>query len=149
MEDIFKFLLLGGVIIISIVRSLKKAAASTEDQRPSTPKQPTVETVPDAVPIPEVWGKIFSPKDIFQSATEMKESTSSSQKQKNQKKHMLQSGSGNNVVKQNAESQSDIPHTSSSPVSQELSDSKEDFTIHSAEEARRAIIWGEILQRKY
>ena len=28
-------------------------------------------------------------------------------------------------------------------------DNKEDFTIHSAEEARRAIIWGEILQRKY
>ena len=29
------------------------------------------------------------------------------------------------------------------------SDNNEDFTIHSAEEARRAIIWGEILQRKY
>lgn len=26
---------------------------------------------------------------------------------------------------------------------------QEDFSIHSAEEARRAIIWGEILQRKY
>lgn len=26
---------------------------------------------------------------------------------------------------------------------------EEDFTIHSAEEARKAIIWGEILQRKY
>ena len=31
----------------------------------------------------------------------------------------------------------------------EEADNKEDFTIHSAEEARRAIIWGEILQRKY
>lgn len=149
MEDIFKFLLLGGVIIISIVRSLKKAVASTEDQRPSAPKQPTVETAPDAVPILGTWGNIFSPKDIFQSETDMKESTSSSQKQKNQKKHIAQSGLGNNVVQQKTESQSNIPHTSSSPVSQELSDSEEDFTIHSAEEARRAIIWGEILQRKY
>ena len=35
----------------------------------------------------------------------------------------------------------DAPH--------ESSDNSEDFTIHSAEEARRAIIWGEILQRKY
>lgn len=26
---------------------------------------------------------------------------------------------------------------------------EEDFSIHSVEEARRAIIWGEILQRKY
>ena len=33
------------------------------------------------------------------------------------------------------------------PASKQFS--KEDFTIHSAEEARRAIIWGEILQRKY
>lgn len=149
MEDIFKFLLLGGVIIISIVRSLKKAVASTEDQRPSAPKQPTAETVPDAVPIPEAWGKMFSPKDIFQSGAEMKESTSSSQKQKNQKKLTAQSGLGNNVVQQKTESQSNIPHTSSSPISQELSDNEEDFTIRSAEEARRAIIWGEILQRKY
>ena len=31
----------------------------------------------------------------------------------------------------------------------ESSDNNGDFTIHSAEEARRAIIWGEILQRKY
>ena len=28
-------------------------------------------------------------------------------------------------------------------------DSDQDFSIHSVEEARRAIIWGEILQRKY
>ena len=31
----------------------------------------------------------------------------------------------------------------------ESTDNEHDFTIHSAEEARRAIIWGEILQRKY
>ena len=34
-------------------------------------------------------------------------------------------------------------------TSHDSHDNKEDFTIHSAEEARRAIIWGEILQRKY
>ena len=31
----------------------------------------------------------------------------------------------------------------------ELADTSSEFEIHSVEEARKAIIWGEILQRKY
>ncbi|GCB35768.1 ferrichrome ABC transporter substrate-binding protein [Bacteroides faecalis] len=149
MEDIFKFLLLAGVIIVGIVKSLKKTVDNTENKRSVPPTQPTAETVPDAVPLPEAWGNIFTPKDIFQPATTPKESTSPSQKPKNQKKHIAQFGSENNVAQQNTESQSSHPHISSSTVSQELSESEEDFTIHSVEEARRAIIWGEIMQRKY
>lgn len=36
-----------------------------------------------------------------------------------------------------------------SAILNEEEEKENDFTIHSAEEARRAIIWGEILQRKY
>ncbi|WP_077155560.1 hypothetical protein [Bacteroides bouchesdurhonensis] len=149
MEDIFKFLLLAGVIIVGIVKSIRKTVDHTEDKRSVPPTQSTVETVPDTVPLPEAWGKIFSPKDIFQPATTPKKSTSPSQKPKNQKKHAAQFGSENNVAQQNAESQSSHPHISSSTVSLEPSENEEDFAIHSIEEARRAIIWGEIMHRKY
>lgn len=149
MEDIFKFLLLAGVIIAGIVKSLKRTVEDIKDKHSVPPTRTSVETAPDAVPLPEAWGKIFSPKEIFQPATTPKRSASPSQKPKNQKKHALESDSINNVAQQNTESQSSHPHISSSTVSQKLPESEEDFTIHSAEEARRAIIWGEIMQRKY
>lgn len=38
---------------------------------------------------------------------------------------------------------------SESPPIQDATDSNPDFNIHSTEEARRAIIWSEILNRKY
>lgn len=42
--------------------------------------------------------------------------------------------------------QPDIP---APPTIEPLPEAESDFAIHSAEEARKAIIWGEILQRKY
>ena len=43
-------------------------------------------------------------------------------------------------------SSSDI---AAAPLIEEEEDSDSEFSIHSAEEAKRAIIWSEILQRKY
>lgn len=156
MEDFLKFLAIAGVILMGIIQEVNKRskAKKATNKRPVPPIPSPTEIEPDAVPMPEMWGRPKSLDELFQPiSTEQPVSKRSSQqasrqapKQKKKKKEVSVAASLANSAAQdqlNARQGShyDTPH--------ESSDNNEDFTIHSAEEARRAIIWGEILRRKY
>ena len=100
MEDIFKFLLVIGIIVISFVRQTKKEAKKKADNTPVMP-------VPEVIATPKKAKKKYTPVDI-------------------------------------SSNQSPSPASDS----QEANEQSE-FEIHSVGDARRAIIWSEILQRKY
>lgn len=145
MDDILKFLLIAGVILIGVFREANKnKSKKAQNQRPNPSIPPTTEAVPDDAPFPQTWGKMFPSQDIFQPILVEKPATPSPQN-KNPKKQapesMPRSGSRLAAVTDRKSMQ-----TSDTEASKEA---EEDFTIHSAEEARKAIIWGEILQRKY
>lgn len=156
MEDFLKFLAIAGVILMGIIQEVNKRskAKKATNKRPVPPISSPTEIEPDAVPMPEMWGRPKSLDELFQPiSTEQPVSKRSSQqasrqapKQKKKKEEVSVAASLANSAAQdqlNARQGShyDAPH--------ESSDNNEDFTIHSAEEARRAIIWGEILRRKY
>lgn len=156
MEDFLKFLAIAGVILMGIIQEVNKRskAKKATNKRPVPPISSPTEIEPDAVPMPEMWGRPKSLDELFQPiSTEQPVSKRSSQqasrqapKQKKKKEEVSVAASLANSAAQdqlNARQGShyDTPH--------ESSDNNEDFTIHSAEEARRAIIWGEILRRKY
>ncbi len=113
-----------------------------------------VEVAPDAVPMPEAWGgpksleELFQPKSLQTDATEQspKQTAKLAAQQKRKKKKYPFPHPWQTVSRKINEIPDKVltitTHT-------ESTDNEHDFTIHSAEEARRAIIWGEILQRKY
>lgn len=163
MEDFLKFLAIAAVILMGIIQEVNKRskAKKATNKRPVPPISSPTEIEPDAVPVPEMWSRPKSLDELLQPiSTEQPVSKRSSQqasrssqqasrqapKQKKKKEEVSVAASLANSAAQdqmNARQGShyDAPH--------ESSDNNEDFTIHSAEEARRAIIWGEILQRKY
>lgn len=116
----------------------------------------SVEVSPDAVPIPEAWGslkpmdELLRPIPLEQPASKpfSKQKTSKQQtsKQKKRKEEVSVAASLANSAAQDERNNRQGAHYN---TPHDSPDNKEDFTIHSAEEARRAIIWGEILQRKY
>ncbi|WP_294617120.1 hypothetical protein [uncultured Bacteroides sp.] len=126
MEDIFKFLLIAGIMIISFVRQAKKEAKKKAGNTPAVPVpdegRPFPETLND-----EIYGGYIpeSPKPVTVVA-----------RKKTEKKHKP------------APKQPFIQPNTDNTLS-EPADVPSEFEIHSAEEARKAIIWGEILQRKY
>lgn len=129
MEDLLKFLFIASIIAIGIYKEASKAKAKKPSQnRPAPSATPTT---PNPSPLPAGWDESKKSDDFFQ--TIPRESVAS-------RKERLSAPSNQYTQKR------------TEPVSDTLSQSipeEEDFTIHSAEEARRAIIWGEILQRKY
>ena len=154
MEDFVKFLLIAGVIIIGIVKEVKKNKAKNEkNKRPAPTMPPMPETDPNAVPIPEAWGKMFPSQDIFESAPLEKRSNKPTQKEatkhkaERKREPVSQFGTLGNIT--GVEGQRSTQATASQTINEEIPTSESEFTIHSTEEARRAIIWGEILQRKY
>ena len=125
MEDVFKFLLVAAVMVIGLVKQFKKEANKNADKSPDIP-MPDVDN-----PLPEYWGGDTyggfipeGPKPAEKPKPVSKPSPSST-----------------------------LPMTVSppSPASrpQESDEVTSEYGIHSAEEARKAIIWSEILQRKY
>ena len=131
MEEVFKFLLVAAAIGIGLVKQFKKEANKDADKSPGTP-------VPDAGnPLPEYWGGDtyggFIPKGP------------KGAKPKPAKKPKPASGPS-------AKSRHTPMKTPPPPTASRLQESGEatsEYGIHSAEEARKAIIWSEILQRKY
>ena len=126
MEDIFKFLLVMGVIVISFVSQAKKGAKKKAGNSPAMP-------VPDEEnPLPESWNDGtyggYIPEGPKPEAIATRKKTEKQQKP--------------------APKQSFI-HQNTDNTLPEPADASSEFEIHSAEEARKAIIWGEILQRKY
>ena len=113
-----------------------------------------VEVAPDAVPMPEAWGgpksleELFQPKPLKQTPPQQspKQTAKPAAQQKRKKEEISVSASLANSAAQDKRNSQQGSHYNSHT---ESTDNEHDFTIHSAEEARRAIIWGEILQRKY
>lgn len=150
MDDILKFFLIAGVILIGVLREANKnKSKKTQNQRPHPSMPPTTEAAPDDAPFPETWGKMFPPQDVFQPVP-IEKPSKQAQKEINARRQAAESRQtvAEKKSMQASPSSPDSPRASIGAKAPACSE-KEDFTIHSAEEARRAIIWGEILQRKY
>lgn len=156
MEDFLRFLLIAGIILAGIFKEVNKNSKSkkAKNKRPVSPMPFPDEVVPDTVPMPEAWGdpksleELFQPKPLKQTSPRHspQQTVKPAARQKRKKEEISVSASlASSAAQDKRNSQQGshyTPHT-------ESTDSEHDFTIHSAEEARRAIIWGEILQRKY
>lgn len=155
MEDFLKFLLIAGVILVGIFKEVNKnKSKKTKDSRPAPHTPPTVEIDPDAVPMPETWGRSKSLDELFQpipveppaQKRTMQQVAKPAAKQKRKREEISVSAS---LASSAAQDERNSRQGSHYNTPHESDDNKEDFGIHSAEEARKAIIWGEILQRKY
>ena len=147
MEDFLKFLLIAGVILVGRFKEVSKNSKSKKatDKRPVPPISSPTEIEPDAVPMPEAWGKIELPIPKKSS----KQASRHAPKQQQQKKKREEVSVAASLANSAAQDELNSRQGSHFNTPNESSDNNGDFTIHSAEEARRAIIWGEILQRKY
>ena len=137
MEDLLKFLLVAGVIIIGFVKQAKKEARhqtdSPEDEDGMPHPRPTH-------PLPESWEGIPIPPV---------------QPEERQPKNKKRRQAAQPFIPKSYETQPTAPHTQ--PAIQtpqtnnrpETEDASPDIDIRSIEEIRRGIIWSEILQRKY
>ena len=156
MEDFLKFLVIAGVILVGIFKEVSKNNKSkkAQNKRPVPPAPSPVEVDPDAIPIPEFWGRgsrtmdeLLQPIPIEQPApkptpTSKKMPTPAPKKKQKEEVSVAASIANSSAQdKRNAKQGSHYDHPEPA--------GEEDFSIHSVEEARRAIIWGEILQRKY
>lgn len=149
MEDFLKFLLIAGVILVGIFKEVNKKSKSkkTQNNRPSPhmPSPSPVEIHPEAAPVPETWGKHKPLGELLQPFFEQAAPKPAPKKTKKKKEEISVSASLANSVAQDERNAQQGSHY----ASPEATENEEDFSIRSAEEARRAIIWGEILQRKY
>ncbi|WP_294547342.1 ferrichrome ABC transporter substrate-binding protein [uncultured Bacteroides sp.] len=147
MEDFLKFLLIAGVILVGIFKEVSKNSKSKKatDKRPVSPIPSPTEIEPDVVLMPEAWGKIELPIPKKSS----KQASRHAPKQQQQKKKREEVSVAASLANSAAQDELNSRQGSHFNTPNESSNNNEDFTIHSAEEARRAIIWGEILQRKY
>lgn len=155
MEDFLKFLIVAGVILVGIYNEVKKnKSKKTKPQRTPAPMPPSDETDYEPTPLPEAWGRGRTLEDLFEpqpyEQPVRKPATPPAnkppKKQKRKKEEVSVSASLANSIAQDERNSRqgthyDTPNGSSDPHSE--------YEIHSAEDARRAIIWGEILQRKY
>ena len=148
MEDFLKFLLIAGVILVGIFKEVSKNNKSkkAQNKRPVPPAPSPVEVDPDSIPIPEFWGRGSRALDELLQPIPMEQPAPKPTPKKKKKEEVSVAASIANSAAQDERNSRQGAHYNTSHDSH---DNKEDFTIHSAEEARRAIIWGEILQRKY
>jgi len=146
MDGILQFLLIAGIIVIGIVKQFKKEAKKNADNSPAMPIPEDIDE--DAMPIPQGWGKTYG--GYIPEGPEIKPEPAPAAKKEYQfssSKHIF-----------GGDSTSASPQRVAAPPKQKISpppsapqapDTDSDYSIHSAEEARKAIIWSEILQRKY
>ena len=159
MEDFLKFLLIAGVILVGIFKEVSKNSKSKKatDKRPVPPIPSPTEIEPDAVPMPEAWGRPKSLDELLRpipvepptSKRSSQQASRQTPKQQQKKKKKEEVSVAASLANSAAQDELNSRQGSHYNAPHESSDNNEDFTIHSAEEARRAIIWGEILQRKY
>lgn len=147
MEDVFKFLLVAAFIIIGLARQFKKETGGNAGENPGTP-------VPDAdehpgTPAPD--GGLSLPGHRRDNTYRHPEDStyggyipeSPPPVKKPEPAHRSYAPPKN----KRACGKASPPPSASLP--QEPDEATSEYGIHSAEEARRAIIWSEILQRKY
>lgn len=160
MDDILKFLPVVAIILIGIFNAVKKSQAEkaeTKRRMPSTPSAPEADS--DASPMIGPWAKMLDellmPRPVenptmqpaAQDIPADSGKTKTKNKIKNKKNEVSVEASLANSVAQDARNLKDS--SSHDDLAQLTDQGTEDFTINSVEEARRAIIWGEVLQRKY
>lgn len=127
MEDILKILFVVGILLYEIVRRIRKEdsgqAASLEEDLPEPEDIPVPLDEPDAT-------CVFTPEEEEKPVDPLPP-TPKPQRKKPQTYQPL-------------------PDAPATPPTPDITAAQEDeYRILSAEEARKAIIWGEILQRKY
>ena len=125
MDDILKFLVVVGAIAFGIYRQFKKDNANkSKTERPVN--LPDYENEPEFEPEPPIIPK--------ESKKEKKKATTAYQP--------LSIPSSNQGI-------GNTQFPISPPTGIESEENENEFAINSQDEARRAIIWSEILQRKY
>ena len=147
MDDILQFLLIAGIIVIGIVKQFKKEAKKNADNSPLCPCRTLTLTMTHC-PFPKAGERLMA--DI-------------SPKVPNRNRNPFpQLKKNTNSLLQNIFFGGDPANTSPKPITappkqkispppsvQQKPETDSEYAIHSAEEARKAIIWSEILQRKY
>lgn len=122
MEDIMQFLVIAGIIAFGVYRQFAKdKAKNAENTHP--------------MPHPEYEMEVPTMTDFPQKRTPKK-----------LKQQPLPQEGVRTTPNPRLHNSSDI---AAAPLMEEEEIGDSEFSIHSAEEARRAIIWSEILQRKY
>ena len=119
MEDFLKFVLVAAVLVVAFIQQTRKEAQKKKKNAPRPPVMPQPEPV--SSPLPE--GPASEPPTPPRPKTKRNPARTFAK----------------------AEPKQNIPV----PPPPATEDGTTDYQIHSAEEARRAIIWSEILTRKY
>ena len=151
MEDFLKFLLIAGVILVGIFKEVSKNNKSkkAQNKRPVPPAPSPVEVDPDAIPIPEFWGRGSKVLDDFLQSLPVEQPAPKPAPKPTPKKKKEEISVAASIANSSAQDKRNTKQGSHYDHPETDNSNQEDFSIHSAEEARRAIIWGEILQRKY
>ena len=151
MEDFLKFLLIAGVILVGIFKEVSKNNKSkkTQNKRPVTPTPSPVEVDTDATPIPEFWERGSKVLDDFLQSLPVEQPAPKPAPKPTPKKKKEEISVAASIANSSAQDKRNTKQGSHYDHPETDNSNQEDFSIHSAEEARRAIIWGEILQRKY
>lgn len=146
-----KFLLIAGVILVGIFKEVSKNNKSkkTQNKRPVPPTPSPVEVDPDATPIPEFWGRGSKVLDDFLQSLPVEQPAPKPAPKPTPKKKKEEISVAASIANSSAQDKRNTKQGSHYDHPETDNSNQEDFSIHSAEEARRAIIWGEILQRKY
>ncbi len=159
MEDLLRVIFIIAIIGIAIVKGVNKSLKTAQPKQ-DIPPRPPLQPQPQAggsSPLPEAWGGLNIPTNpAANPQPQPMESTmrqpvtahQTSYKQPKKQKHRTGEVEAQAKAYRNPVQNRNIASTSSSTSSISHPE-EEDFTLRSAEEARRAIIWGEILQRKY
>ena len=134
MEDILKFLLVAGVLVVAFIRQAKKEAR--KKQAPLPPFMPQPES--PSAPLPD------EPKDrTYDGYIPEGPAPEPAAPPRPKAKRKAAQTFVEAKPKQNIAT---APPPAATPNAE---NDAADYSIRSAEEARRAIIWGEILNRKY
>ena len=107
------------------------------------------EVDPDATPIPEFWGRGSKVLDDFLQSLPVEQPAPKPAPKPTPKKKKEEISVAASIANSSAQDKRNTKQGSHYDHPETDNSNQEDFSIHSAEEARRAIIWGEILQRKY
>lgn len=155
MEDFLQVILIIGIVVIGIAKSLVEKSLKTKPAQTGSNPSPVTqkkEVAPKTTPLPEAWGKMFPSQDVLFPTQPKPMKSHSSNTDKLNKKTSLKDTKSFIQQKIDSTQQNNLAHqepvqgaASHSPTTNE----EDNFTINSLEEARRAIVWGEILQRKY
>lgn len=132
-------LLAAVVFVIKIAKVLQKLQTDEQSQSPSSDGRKPLK--PEVV-LSEPWNTMVPPQEVLRPETEASGHT----ERKRESPRPSTPDPEERKPIQATPSVKDTPHHTPAP---ESSTTGEDFSIQSAEEARRAIIWGEIIQRKY